>query len=137
MRRLPRDTVIFILPYVLDSRGTSLTTREVVSSVSRVANAPVFGFYETLFGHGLLGGHLVPVEKQGRLAGDMAIRVLNGENPASIPVARAQMHEYMFDWRELRRWQIPESRLPVGSTVATASRTCGTCTNTISSVASH
>ncbi len=26
----------------------------------------------------------------------------------------SQMHEYMFDWRELRRWQIPESRLPVG-----------------------
>jgi signal transduction histidine kinase len=117
VRRLPRDTVIFILPYVLDSRGTSITTREVVSSVSRVANAPVFGFYETLFGYGLLGGHLVPIAKQGRLAGEMAVRVLHGQDPASIPVSRAQMHEYMFDWRELRRWQIPESRLPVGSTV--------------------
>jgi signal transduction histidine kinase len=117
VRRLPRDTVIFILSYVLDSGGTSTTTREVVSSVSRVANAPVFGFYETLFGHGLLGGHLVPLEKQGRSAGEMAVRVLHGEDPASIPVAGPQMHEYMFDWRELRRWQIPESRLPVGSIV--------------------
>src|SRR5208283_2819398 len=103
--------------YVLDSNGTSTTTRDVVSSVSPVANAPVFGFHETLFGHGLLGGHLISAEKQGRLAGEMAVRVLHGENPANIPVAGTKMHEYMFDWRELRRWQIPESRLPVGSTV--------------------
>ena len=85
--------------------------------MSRVANAPVFGFYETLFGHGLLGGHLVPIEKQGRLAGEMAVRVLHGEDPASIPVVGSQMHEHMFDWRELRRWRIPESKLPPDSVV--------------------
>ena len=137
VRRLPRDTVIFILPYVLDSRGTSLTTREVVSSVSRVANAPVFGFYETLFGHGLLGGHLVPVEKQGRLAGDMAIRVLNGENPASIQVARRRCTSTCSIGGNSAAGRFRKAGSRLGAPCATASRTCGTCTNTISSVASH
>ena len=117
VQRLPSDTVIFVLSYVLDSRGTSTTTPNVASRVSRVANAPVFGFHETVFGHGLLGGHFVPFEKQGRLAGEMAVRVLHGEDPASIPVAGSQMHEHIFDWKELRRWQIPESMLPAESVV--------------------
>jgi signal transduction histidine kinase len=116
-QRLKSDTVIFVLSYVKDSRGTSTTTPEVASSVSRVANAPVFGFHETLLGNGLLGGHLLPIEKQGQLAGEMAVRVLHGEDPASIPITGAQMHDYIFDWRELQRWGIPESSLPVGSVV--------------------
>ncbi|MGO9114710.1 MAG: ABC transporter substrate binding protein [Thermoguttaceae bacterium] len=117
VQRLPSDTVIFVLSYVKDSRGTTTTTPNIVSAVSRVANAPVFGFHETLFGHGLLGGHLLPIEKQGWLAGEMAVRVLHGEDPTSIPITGAEMHEYLFDWRELRRWRIPESSLPAGSTV--------------------
>ena len=95
VHRLPRDTVIFVLAYVLDSSGTSTATPDVVSMVSRAANAPVFGFYDTLFGHGLLGGHLVPFEKQGRLAGEMAVRVLHGKIRRASPLPGADSRAHL------------------------------------------
>jgi PAS domain S-box-containing protein len=44
----------------------------------------------------------------------MAIRILNGEKPQSIPVVR-DVTTYMFDWRALKRWGMNESDVPPGS----------------------
>jgi PAS domain S-box-containing protein len=52
----------------------------------------------------------------GRTAGLMAVRVLNGEKPQDIPIAEST-NVYMFDWRALQRWGLKESRLPPGSVV--------------------
>ena len=47
----------------------------------------------------------------------MGIRILAGEDPQTA--ARAESHQPvpMFDWRELRRWNISPERLPPGSVV--------------------
>src|SRR4029077_20714440 len=46
-----------------------------------------------------------------------AARLLNGAAPASIRIPRQLPGPPVFDWRELERWDIPESRLPAGSIV--------------------
>jgi signal transduction histidine kinase len=52
-----------------------------------------------------------------RNTADVAGRILNGEPPASLKVPPQVAGQPIFDWRELRRWGIPESRLPPGSVV--------------------
>jgi PAS domain S-box-containing protein len=55
-----------------------------------------------------------------RLAGaiaEVALRVLNGESPDTIPVREIDPNIAQFDWRQLQRWGISESRLPAGSLV--------------------
>jgi len=47
----------------------------------------------------------------------VAVRLLNGAPPASINVSPQRPDQPIFDWRELERWSIPESRLPPGSVV--------------------
>jgi C4-dicarboxylate-specific signal transduction histidine kinase len=43
---------------------------------------------------------------------------LNGADPASIKYAEEDYYEYLFDWRELNRWNIADSeRIPAGSTI--------------------
>jgi len=43
--------------------------------------------------------------------------VLNGEPAASPAVREADVNVRAFDWRQLKRWGIPEGRLPPGSIV--------------------
>ena len=50
-------------------------------------------------------------------AADVAIRLLTGASPGSINLPLQQPGQPTFDWRELERWGIPESRLPPGSVV--------------------
>ena len=54
---------------------------------------------------------------QAREAGNIAARVLLGENPDDIPVLKLPELETKLDWRQLHRWHIPESALPAGSEV--------------------
>jgi C4-dicarboxylate-specific signal transduction histidine kinase len=45
------------------------------------------------------------------------LRVLNGESASSIPIMAGEFIKPVFDWRELKRWNVPEHRLPLGSEI--------------------
>jgi C4-dicarboxylate-specific signal transduction histidine kinase len=57
------------------------------------------------------------VLEAGRQVGSVAARILGGESAGSIKVAPVGMGTPRFDWREMQRWGISESRLPPGSEV--------------------
>ena len=45
------------------------------------------------------------------------LRILGGESASQIPVATGNFTRPVFDWRQLKRWNISESKLPPGSEV--------------------
>ena len=47
----------------------------------------------------------------------MAARLLSGEKPENIPVTHGSAPRPIVDWRQLRRWNIPESALPLATIV--------------------
>ena len=53
----------------------------------------------------------------GREAVAVAIRILGGEKPGEIRTPLVQFASPVFDWREMQRWGISESRLPPGSKI--------------------
>jgi signal transduction histidine kinase len=114
---LPPDTIVLYSSILRDGAGQNFVAREALSLVSRAANAPVFGFYETLLGFGIVGGRLVSFEQQGRETAALALRIMGGESPGSIPFGGEQAYVNLYDWRELKRWGISEKILPAGSTV--------------------
>jgi signal transduction histidine kinase len=67
-------------------------------------------------GQGTVGGNVVSWGSDGKVAADMALKILDGAKPAEIPIVRNN-NVYLFDWRALRRWGFQESDLPPGSRV--------------------
>jgi PAS domain S-box-containing protein len=114
---LPPDTIVLYSAIFRDGAGHMFSPRDVLTLVSRAANAPVFYLYDTGIGHGSVGGHLVSMELQGKAVADLALRVLAGEPPAAIPFGGEDAYVNLYDWRELKRWQIPESAIPTGSII--------------------
>jgi DNA-binding CsgD family transcriptional regulator len=77
---------------------------------------PAYGVSETYIGRGIVGGSVINFKDQGRLAAELALRVLDGEDPDSItPLGSNSTH--MFDWRQLRRWGLNQADLLAGSVV--------------------
>ena len=68
-------------------------------------------------GAGIVGGTLMSIDDLSRDTADVAVRLLNGASPSSIRRPPQLPGQPIFDWRELQRWGIPESRLPPGSVV--------------------
>jgi PAS domain S-box-containing protein len=114
---LPPQTVVIYLTMLRDSTSQGFVPREALERVAQGANAPVYGLWENLLGRGIVGGHLMSFTEQGRLAGEMGRRVLNGEKPENIPIVYEGADVYEFDWRQLKRWGLKESDLPPGSLV--------------------
>jgi hypothetical protein len=51
-------------------------------------------------GYGIVGGWLVSFEEHGKEAATLALRVMRGESPASIPFGGEQAYVSVYDWRE-------------------------------------
>jgi len=115
--RLPARTVVMYVTLLKDGVGEKFTAPEALSQISRVTSAPVYSFWDLMLGHGMLGGYLSSAEEKGKQIAELGLRILNGEKPVNIPLARESGLKYMFDWRELKRWNIPQDKLPAGSII--------------------
>ena len=86
--------------------------------ISRAANAPVYGLFETLLGdNGVVGGTILNHRVEGERAVRLALEILQGKLPAeplTIPPAPLVP---MFDWQQLKRWGLNETALPAGAIV--------------------
>jgi len=117
VRHLPDHSIVLYLSFFKDVEGReALNVAEALPMIAGAANAPVFGISDTYLGHGIVGGFVVSFEEQGKIAGRDALDILAGKPPQDIPIEHGPS-VYLFDWRELQRWKLDESRLPAGSTV--------------------
>ena len=114
---LPPNSAILYVLYAVDAAGSTFTEQQVLSELRNSANAPMFGMQSPQLGRGIVGGPLMDIEGLGRTTSGVALRILHGESPGSITVPPQMPGSPVFDWRELRHWQIDERLLPPGSTV--------------------
>jgi signal transduction histidine kinase len=117
LRQLPKNTIVLYVCFFRDAVGQLyVNATTALPMVAEAAKAPVFGMADSYIGHGIVGGNIMSFAEQGRIATRIVSEVLAGKKPSEIPIT-VTPGIYMFDLRELRRWHIKESSLPVGSLV--------------------
>ena len=90
-----------------------MPTSRVLADIHAAASAPLFGVQGAYFGHGVVGGMVVPVDDVARNTADVVVRLSERlRRPEASQTAATTAGRPIFDWRELDRWGIPESRLP-------------------------
>jgi PAS domain S-box-containing protein len=112
---LPPDSLVLILSFVTDSAGKALTPSQGTAVLTAKARVPVYAVHDTRLGQGIVGGMLIGGAEHGRRAAALALRVLAGEDPASIPVETQGTARPMFDYVQLQRFDIPLDALPAGA----------------------
>ncbi len=117
VRTLAPGDIILLMTFNKDKSGKFFVYDDAISLVAAQAKVPLFGVWDFYLGKGLVGGMLTSGYDQGRVAAEMALRVLGGERAGDIPVVRESTNRYMFDYEQLRRFDIPLDALPEGSTV--------------------
>jgi signal transduction histidine kinase len=117
LKHLPDHTIVLYTHIGMDAKGTRYVgASQAGPMIAKAANAPVFGPSDVDLGYGEVGGYLHSFAKEGKIVGEIALKILHGARPQDIPIVRG-VNSYMFDSRELRRWGFRESALPQGSTV--------------------
>ena len=114
---LPPHTAIFWELMIVDAAGVVHEGDIPLTKLHAVANAPIFSYDKSFFGSGIVGGPLLLVADSSRQAAAVAIRILGGEMAGDIITMPITFARPQFDWREIQRWGISESRLPPGSEI--------------------
>jgi signal transduction histidine kinase len=114
---LPPNSAIFFVLLSVDAAGVPHEEGKAMARLRAVTNAPIFGYSDVFLGQGIVGGPLISVSSVGERAASAAVRILGGESPASINTPPITLGMPKYDWRELQRWNISESRLPPGSEI--------------------
>ena len=114
---LPEHSAIFYFTFGTDAAGAAYADERVLAELHATANAPVFAAHSVYLGTGVVGGSMMSIDDLSRDTAGAAIEILNGASPGSVRVPPRAPGQPIFDWRELQRWGIAESRLPAGSVV--------------------
>lgn len=115
---LSDSDAILLLSAYSDGVGVRKSFKESLAFILGHAPVPVFHLWEHGLGVGIVGGKVVSHTEQGRLAGELVLRILGGEAAKSLPVIEGDAaNRHVFDYAALKRFGIDESRLPPGSEV--------------------
>ncbi|MFH2059367.1 MAG: ATP-binding protein [Pseudomonadota bacterium] len=111
----PGALVLFTF-FFRDQKGLFFDYYESNELITGKAKVPVYVAWDYSMGHAV-GGLMVSGIDQGRVAGNIAHRILKGESADSIPVVMESPNRHIFDYNQMTRFNIKPSDLPQGSTI--------------------
>jgi signal transduction histidine kinase len=115
---LPAGTAILYTTVYADSAGKTYMPTDALRMISKAANAPVFGMFETLLGDdGVVGGIMLNHRVEAERAVRSAIDILRGNVPAKPLTILTAPLVPMFDWVQIKRWGLDESALPADAMI--------------------
>jgi len=117
LRQLPPRSVVIASMFTHDNLGAYMPARESSRRIAEASTAPVFSPNTSELGQGYLAGNANGGFQHGEITGQIALRVLKGEAPASIPIASDGPAEPVVDHAAMVRWGLREFDLPAGATV--------------------
>ncbi len=90
---------------------------EAMRRIADASRAPIYGIFDPLVGHGLVAAVATPVDASAHAAAALVRDILVRGEGEYLPAAKDLAATPIFDWRELRRWNLRKGQLPAGSLV--------------------
>ncbi len=109
LSKLDRGTAVYIDGVAADEDGLDFSPARV-RELGRAVKVPVFTGHDEVFADLGIGGRITSGRESGRLAATLALKRIATPDSAPELVGTPMVHRVRP--AELRRWNIPESRLP-------------------------
>ena len=106
VKHLSKDTVILWVLLFRDKTGKKFTYKESLEQIHSVSKVPIYGLWDFYLGYGIVGGLLTSATSQAKVASKMVDEILKGKNPREIPIVEKSPNEYIFDYKEIKRYNI-------------------------------
>ena len=103
------SVILFVLLFK-DTTGKYFTHKQSFAQVKDASQVPIYGLWDFYLDNGIVGGLLTSAIAQGDAVSKMALQVLNGKKITEIPVLEKSPNIYMFDYKELTKFDIDISK---------------------------
>jgi signal transduction histidine kinase len=117
LSKLPPDTMVLFLTFFADSEGKRFIPRDVAAALARASAAPVYGFFDTYLGTGVVGGFFGTYQSIGTTTADLVLEILSGADVTKLAARDNLRPAFRVDARAMERWGLEQKNLPSGSTI--------------------
>ncbi|HRF43855.1 MAG TPA: ABC transporter substrate binding protein [Candidatus Competibacteraceae bacterium] len=115
LRRQTQDTAVLLAGRQTDTAGNIIQADTATALLAKASPVPIYSSHDAWIGSGALGGKVIDGGSQGRLAGHLAARLLNGESIQQIQTVWESPNQYLFDYTVLQRFGLENANLPTDS----------------------
>lgn len=115
LEKLSDDTIGLLLQFTMSDDDVLYTPRQIIKMICDASPVPVYSLWDFTLGNGVIGGNVVSGFMQGQTAGDMVMRILDGDPADSIPIVSTSPNSIMFDYSVMKRFHIRTYMIPEGS----------------------
>ena len=116
LSHLPKNSLVFALNERLRKKeGSDFTPAETARFLSSVTPHPVYTFWDSHLGHGVVGGLIITGYHQGKAAGQLALQILETEQNTPLPKEKTAPAVYVVDQEMIDKYGIDKGLLPEGA----------------------
>ncbi len=110
---LPPGSIVIYANVFKDGTGKSHVPRDVAAAIAKASSVPVFAYYDSILGEGVIGGSMMSFAGDGERAAKIALEILaNTRQIANGDTIISAYNRPMYDWKQLKRWGVTASALP-------------------------
>jgi|WetSurMetagenome_2_1015567.scaffolds.fasta_scaffold18750_1 PAS domain S-box-containing protein len=110
---LTPDTLVFLFGLPVDYLlNKSMKVEEYYRQQALASSVPTYSFWDFILNTGILGGDVLTGQDQGKLAAELALKILNGTPADQLPVIMTTPTKKIFDFNAMQRFGISENILP-------------------------
>ncbi len=118
VRALGPNSIVLLGAYYSDQTHRHIAGYEKMGPLlMEGTTVPAYALYDFHVHEGVIGGKVASAYQQGKMAAELARRILSGESTDAIPIVRSGTTEYLFNYAELARHSIKLSALPTNSKI--------------------
>lgn len=117
VRQAPKDSIVISTTYSTNTEGVMVEFEYFQRKLSQSSTVPVFNLYDFGIDNGAIGGSMLSGRLQGEEAAKMALKILHGEEITNMPFNMTNTTRYLFDYKELQRFNIDVNSIPKGSEI--------------------
>ena len=115
VKNLPKQSAIIFISFTKTKDGKFLEYYTALEYIDKFSTTPIYTVVDQSLDHGAIGGYVRSGFTQGVTAAKIAQEILKGTDVKSIPVVKTSPNKYIFDYREIKRYNINEDKLPFDS----------------------
>ncbi|WP_368239279.1 ABC transporter substrate-binding protein, partial [Clostridium tertium] len=108
---LNKETAILIVGQLKSENGNYVPYDETSVSLKEL-NIPIYVCWDFLLSNNIVGGKVIDGYSQGKIAAEMALNILNGENVQNVPIQRESPGKFVFNYNELSKYNISIDKIP-------------------------
>jgi len=117
LAKLGKSSIVLPFSFSRDKGGRVFNHALLAEVLGKASPVPVYGTKVERLGHGIIGGSLMEGKSHGAMGAGIAMRIILGDPPDTIPVLTEPPSNLIFDNNILKRFNISRDKLPEGSRV--------------------